>query len=44
MVEAQGRAQIKAELLALAEQYLAGWDSHSTVMEDHTKNYTAKHF
>merc|ERR1712113_276671 len=45
MVNAAGRReQIKAELLAQAEQLLAGFDTYDTVEEDASKNYIAKQF
>ena len=45
MVNATGRReQIKAELLAEAEQLLAGFDTYDTVEEDASKNYIAKQF
>ena len=43
MVNAAGRReQIKAELLAQAEQLMAGFDTYDTVEEDASKNYVAK--
>ena len=43
MVEAQGgRAQVKADLLQMADELWAGWDSYETIIEDTEKNYFAK--
>ena len=45
MVNAAGRReQIKAELLAQAEQLMAGFDTYDTVDEDASLNYIAKQF
>lgn len=44
MVEANTRQVIKAELLAMADEYMAGWDSYETALDEPNKNYTAKTF
>ena len=43
MVQAGGRrAQMSEELIAMADQFLAQWDSAETLLDDTAKNYTAK--
>mmetsp|Transcript_13213 Transcript_13213/g.16792 ORF Transcript_13213/g.16792 Transcript_13213/m.16792 type:complete len:217 (-) Transcript_13213:107-757(-) len=41
MVEGH-RAQIKQQLLAKADEYFAGFETHTTVLEDAARNYVSK--
>ncbi len=36
------RAEIKASLIAKAEEFFASWDNHDTVKEEPDKKYIAK--
>lgn len=42
MVQAGGRAAIQAELLTLASENFALWDTLETVIDEPEKKYTAK--